>query len=140
MGKTKIFVIIQLLGMLLVFINEDNYRLEYLYGDIPGAFLIFGALFQLRGQITPMPEPLPHGKLIQNGVYAYIRHPIYSGILISAIGRISFDQNFYSILGFAILSMALYFKVNLEESFLLRRFPDYRDYMRRTKSLIPFIF
>lgn len=81
-------------------------------------------------------------KIVNDGIYAYIRHPSYSGGLLYNLGMGLALTNGLStaVLG---LGMALFYvyRVSVEEAALLRvRGDEYRDYMGRTKRFIPFIF
>ena len=80
-------------------------------------------------------------KLIQHGVYKYVRHPITLAALIytPAIPLI-----FSSLYGFVVMLgiVPLFlFRIRIEEKMLVEKFGDeYRQYMRRTKKLIPLIY
>ena len=79
-------------------------------------------------------------ELVVKGPYRLIRHPIYTGILIAIIGTgIGSGQvKQLFILGFA--AGALWAKLRIEESLMLRQFPEsYPGYKSRTKALIPFV-
>ena len=80
-------------------------------------------------------------ELIQKGPYRYVRHPIYTGILLmlSSLAPVFGTLNAYlSILVF----FALYwYKLRQEETLLTQHFPnEYPEYKSRVKALIPFIF
>src|SRR3954468_13969007 len=51
-----------------------------------GTVLIFGGIRALSRSVSPMPMPVDNGELVQNGPYAYVRHPIYLGIMLVAFG------------------------------------------------------
>jgi len=44
------------------------------------------ALLSHGRKLTPLPEPNPQLGLIQHGVYAYVRHPIYLGLILLKVG------------------------------------------------------
>ena len=104
----------------------------------------FGLAFWARAHIgrnwgMPMSLRQDH-ELVTSGPYAYVRHPIYSGLMLAMIG---------SALAVALLWLllfALYFayfiiSARTEEKMMLAQFPDtYPAYRRRTKMLIPFVF
>jgi protein-S-isoprenylcysteine O-methyltransferase Ste14 len=88
---------------------------------------------------TPMSKKLD-AELVTTGPYQYIRNPIYSGIILAAIGT-SVAISWYWFV--AAVSMGIYFvhSANVEEQTMLRLFPNtYPEYKRSTKKLIPFIF
>ena len=78
-------------------------------------------------------------ELIDRGIYAHIRHPAYTGSLLSFIGLAFAFRNW---IGFAVLVIttfaALSYRVRVEEAALVEHFGDrYRDYMKRTKRFVP---
>ncbi len=79
-------------------------------------------------------------ELIERGPYRFVRHPIYTGILLAILGSgIGSGQvKHLFILGFAVA--ILWAKLRIEESLMLRQFPEtYPGYMKRTKALVPFV-
>jgi protein-S-isoprenylcysteine O-methyltransferase Ste14 len=79
-------------------------------------------------------------ELIETGPYRYVRHPIYTGILIGMVGSGigSGQAKHLLIIGTALV--ILWTKLRIEESLMLRQFPQtYPEYMKRTKALIPFV-
>ncbi len=80
-------------------------------------------------------------KLIKHGVYKHIRHPI---TLAAFIYTPAIPLCFSSLYGFflmlAIIPFFLY-RIGIEEKMLIEKFGDeYREYMKKTKKLIPFIY
>lgn len=78
--------------------------------------------------------------LVQHGPYSYIRHPVYSGTLLMGLG---FELAVASYLFFVVLIpgiAVIYFCTKEEERRLVKWFPEYGDYQKRTKKFIPFIF
>ena len=79
-------------------------------------------------------------KLITTGWYAYVRHPMYFGVLLVLLGYFLLFPSVKNLV-FVVISI-LYLIVGslLEEAKLIDRFAeDYLDYRRRVKMLIPFI-
>ncbi len=79
-------------------------------------------------------------ELIESGPYALARHPIYTGMIVMALGTaISYAHAFGFVL-FAALCGALWWKVRQEEWVMTRHFPDaYADYKARVHAIIPFV-
>jgi protein-S-isoprenylcysteine O-methyltransferase Ste14 len=80
-------------------------------------------------------------RITKNGIYKYVRHPCYFAMLLYGIGTPLIFSSFYGFLiTLAFIPFVLY-RMKIEETMLLRKFGDeYRDYMKRSKRLIPFIF
>lgn len=81
-------------------------------------------------------------KLVNEGLYKFIRHPAYTGALFSIIGL---GMAFRSLLGLLLLlvliGLAYGYRIKKEENLLLGEFGDkYVDYMNKTKRLIPGFF
>ncbi|MGA8437585.1 MAG: isoprenylcysteine carboxylmethyltransferase family protein [Candidatus Sulfotelmatobacter sp.] len=79
-------------------------------------------------------------ELLERGPYAYIRHPMYSGLLMMLLGVALYYGRKVWIIIFVSCFVGLYFKSQMEERLLAKTFPMYSEYKRRTKVLIPFIW
>jgi protein-S-isoprenylcysteine O-methyltransferase Ste14 len=78
-------------------------------------------------------------ELIRTGPYAYVRHPIYTGILAGVLGTAICSGTLRAALGFAIIAAALLVKTRTEERFMSETFPaEYPDYAASVPGLIPF--
>jgi protein-S-isoprenylcysteine O-methyltransferase Ste14 len=79
----------------------------------------------------------PH--LITTGPYRYIRHPIYSGLILAIVATAA-AFNLYGLIVVALLSAYFIYSGVVEERNMAKRFPDtYLAYKRSTKMLIPFV-
>ena len=74
------------------------------------------------------------------GPYAFIRHPIYGGVLLMMVGTaLGFAPVWWLAAGAA--GIYFFYSARAEERFMGERFPDsYPAYRARTKMLIPFLF
>lgn len=80
-------------------------------------------------------------KLVQGGPYRFMRHPIYTGHLLMALGTAIASGLLVAFAGLAAFAVGFWIKLNQEESLLLRSFPDdYPAYRTRVKALIPYLF
>jgi protein-S-isoprenylcysteine O-methyltransferase Ste14 len=115
-------------------------------GVVLGAILILaGATLVVRGSrdlgdaLTPLPRPRAGATLVETGVYARVRHPIYGGIVIAAFGWGLLTASIPAI-AMAVVAWAFFtVKSMREEAWLVERFPDYPAYRARTRRLIPWI-
>lgn len=79
-------------------------------------------------------------ELVTSGPYAYIRHPIYAGILLAVIGC-AITISLFSLIIFAMMSVYFIYSSVIEEKLLTTQFPGvYPEYIRKTKMLVPFLF
>ena len=73
-----------------------------------GFVTIFVAFIQLEKNLTPFPTPKENGSLIQTGLYKFVRHPIYSGIILATIFFGLYQQSFWKIsIGISLLKNAV---------------------------------
>jgi protein-S-isoprenylcysteine O-methyltransferase Ste14 len=79
--------------------------------------------------------------LIQRGPYRFVRHPIYTGLLIALLGSALQHSLLRSFLGVIICTVALWLKIAVEEQFMVHLFGDqYLRYRKNVSALIPFLF
>ncbi len=107
---------------------------------VTGALLFAAAAVTLGPALTPFPRPLKNAVLRTRGVYGLVRHPIYTAVLLMAIGWSLYQ---YSPLGLVFdAGLLLFFdrKAAREERWLVERFAGYPAYRRRVKKLIPWIY
>jgi protein-S-isoprenylcysteine O-methyltransferase Ste14 len=78
--------------------------------------------------------------LVRRGPYAWVRHPIYTGLLLAFIGSaISLDE-WRGFLAVVIAGGALWSKLRIEERWMLETFgDDYKRYQSEVPALIPFL-
>ncbi|MDW3193076.1 MAG: isoprenylcysteine carboxylmethyltransferase family protein [Cytophagales bacterium] len=95
------------------------------------------AVWQLRHSISPFPSPRATARLIDGGVFKWIRHPIYTGILLAALGYSLYSGSVWKGLLTVALWILFQFKARYEEHLLLNRFDQYSAYMDRTGRFLP---
>jgi len=79
-------------------------------------------------------------ELVTSGPYRFVRHPIYSGVLLAILGSALADNAFW-LIGFFVLGIYFVWSAKVEERIMTEQFPDqYLEYKKKTKMLIPFIF
>lgn len=105
-----------------------------------GALITVVAVLQLNVHLSPFPSPLPGAKLIENGVYGFVRHPIYTGIILAFFGYALICDSGYRLLISAALFVLFYYKSVYEENRLIDVFPKYSEYKTRTGRFFPKIF
>lgn len=80
-------------------------------------------------------------ELIERGPYAYVRHPIYSGVLLMILGIAIFRGTLGTFILLAGIFAGLWFKALQEEKLLTKHFGEvYLRYKERARALIPFIW
>lgn len=77
-------------------------------------------------------------QLIRTGPYAWVRHPIYSGLLLAMIGTAIARREPRGFVAFALLWLAFVIKSRMEEGFMRKTFgTEYEEYNRATGALVP---
>jgi protein-S-isoprenylcysteine O-methyltransferase Ste14 len=77
-------------------------------------------------------------ELVRKGLYRWIRHPIYTGILVGFIGTAMIRGHLGGWLGFAIVWLTFYFKARREERFLRQEFGEgFEEHARQTGMFLP---
>ncbi|MGH2521247.1 MAG: methyltransferase family protein [Anaerolineales bacterium] len=99
------------------------------------------AIWQLGQFFAPEVAIQPGQRVVDRGLYRYLRHPSYTGTFITIVGYGLALTNWLSLLIMLALPGIVYaFRMKVEEAALLEAFgEEYRAYMRRTKRLIPFV-
>jgi protein-S-isoprenylcysteine O-methyltransferase Ste14 len=110
------------------------------------ALVVFGVLIivlgarELGSNLTPFPRPRQEGKLVESGIYRFIRHPIYVGLVVAALGAAVGRPSTVGLVLTVVLAIYLDLKARREEFLLSTRFPAYAAYRQRTRRFIPGLY
>jgi protein-S-isoprenylcysteine O-methyltransferase Ste14 len=104
-----------------------------------GMILAIRGLRDLRHALTPFPYPRADAELVETGVYAHVRHPIYGGAVIGAVGWGLLTASPVALVLAVGLLGFFELKSRREEAWLTERFAGYPAYRTRTRRLIPWI-
>jgi protein-S-isoprenylcysteine O-methyltransferase Ste14 len=127
-----------LLQFTFIFFIPDNIFLQIIFvlSFIPGLF----AILVMKFNFNIAPDFKPGAIFINKGPYKFIRHPMYTTVLLSILCLVI---NYFSVLRLSIfifLSITLIMKITFEEKILSDKFDSYREYKIKTKKLIPYIY
>lgn len=86
------------------------------------------------------PDPTGHTALVRHGPYRWIRHPMYTSILLLVGGSMVEWRTATGLVLLASLGVVLWSKLDFEERLLLQRFPDYADYRQQSWRLFPMLY
>ncbi len=122
----------------------ESYIINYagLFLIVCGVLIRFTAIWQLGKFFTVDLAVHEDQHLITNGLYKYLRHPAYSGSLLSFLGLgISFN-NWLSVFILIIpIFLSFRYRMKVEEQLLLQQFgAAYREYQKSTRRVVPFCY
>jgi methanethiol S-methyltransferase len=101
----------------------------------------FVGLEQLRQTTAPKQTPHQVTQLTKTGMYAYVRHPLYFGVVLLLVGALLYMPSYPMLVFVATSFIYLPIGVYLEEQKLIVEFGDaYRQYQREVKRFIPFLY
>ncbi|MBI3429337.1 MAG: isoprenylcysteine carboxylmethyltransferase family protein [Actinobacteria bacterium] len=141
---SRIFVLIQ--GIILFLLIFTHFKVglqvrQFMWVGSPFEWLgIIGILVSARSlgsALTAMPLPKKGGKMTSRGLYRYVRHPMYSSVLLFTLGVAINYGDLYKYILVGSLYLLFYFKSSYEERLLVSTYPDYESYAKNTPRFIP---
>ena len=105
-----------------------------------GVLGIWAVMTMKLRHLSALPEIKANSPLQQGGPYRWIRHPMYSALLLVILALICESWSPWRGVFGVILLVDLGLKLEYEESLLMRIFPEYADYQQNTHKLIPWIW
>ena len=105
-----------------------------------GAWIVWSATRGLGDSFTALPRPHQDAILVQDGLYARIRHPIYAGVMCLGLGWAAVTQSLPAWIAAVALTVVLDLKARREEFWLAERYPAYPDYRSRTHRFLPGLY
>lgn len=91
------------------------------------------------GNFNIRPTPRHGGVLVTSGPYHWVRHPMYTSVLMAAAACALWSLRAADGVLWIALLMVLWVKASVEERALLQRFPAYQGYHARTKRFLPWL-
>ena len=99
------------------------------------------AIYTMRvGNFNVVPDIRENALLVRRGVYKFIRHPMYSSVLLATLAVVLDAFTMLRLSLWILLLIVLLVKLHYEERLLVKHFSEYRDYQKQTKKLIPYVF
>ncbi len=101
---------------------------------------VYAILIMRIGNFNIRPIVKDSGQLVTHGPYRFIRHPMYTSIMITLTPLLIEYFSWLRLGVMVVLLINLIIKQLFEEGLLKNHFSGYRDYMQRSQRMIPFIF
>jgi protein-S-isoprenylcysteine O-methyltransferase Ste14 len=116
-------------------------------GRLGGALCLVGgvALYRIAGArlgdaLSPLVSPREGGQLVTRGVYGWIRHPMYLGQILIAVGAPLTLGGRWTLGVAAVAVVLLLRRMALEDAWLAETYPAHAGYRARVKRWIPLVF
>ncbi len=105
-----------------------------------GLVVCVWARFVLAGNWSGVVEVKQDHELVADGPYRWVRHPIYTGLLLMFLGTAIAVGEWRGLVAVAIAAAAFWRKLKIEEGLMRRQFGEaYASYAERVPALIPFL-
>lgn len=101
-----------------------------------GGWVVMRAARRLGDSLTALPRPRDDARLVQDGIYARVRHPMYAGIVGLGLGWALVTLSLPALVVALVLAIVLDLKARREEGWLADRYPGYPEYRSRTHRFI----
>ncbi len=153
-ARGGLYVFVQALLLALLFFGPSSLSGEKLWtGRISnwlawlGWILFLGgsifsvvAAFQLGSNLTPLPGPKPGAKFVRKGLYRFVRHPIYFGVILLSFAWFLITQGELTLAYACLIFLFFEIKSRKEEQWLVTTFPEYTHYQKQVRKLLPLIY
>ena len=139
---SKVLVSLQfILIAVLLFINDSifNHLISLFISSIGFLFGLYTLYFNRIGNFNITPEIKENSRLIKNGAYKYIRHPMYFSVFLMMGGVVLTEINVINIFCYMVLVIVLYLKASKEEKLWSEKLEEYKQYKKNTKMFIPLV-
>ncbi|MEI6648437.1 MAG: isoprenylcysteine carboxylmethyltransferase family protein [Actinomycetes bacterium] len=105
--------------------------------QIAGLLLVIVGGINLRKSLTANPEPRKGGTFVVTGLYKWVRHPMYLGLIVFGIGITIQRESILAEIETLFLAILLHFKRLYEDQLLLEKYPEAAEYQQRVGAFIP---
>lgn len=93
-----------------------------------------------RKSFSPFPHPSKTNIHINEGIYKFARHPLYSGLILIGITLLLSNLRIETLAVLIANAIVLNIKADIEEELLLKKHIGYKNYQENTKKFIPFVY
>lgn len=109
---------------------------------LTGAAIVIGlwAVITMKFKVSVLPDVRAKQVLYTGGPYRYIRHPMYSAVLLFCLAAVYNRFNGITVILWAELLIVLMIKLRYEERQLSAKFDNYKHYMQHSKRLLPLVW
>jgi protein-S-isoprenylcysteine O-methyltransferase Ste14 len=105
-----------------------------------GSFIALAGVLSLGQNLTAVPYPKEDAALVESGAFRFVRHPIYSGIILGSLSWGLLTNSLLALLLTLVLFIFFDVKSRREEQWLSEKYAGYAAYQARVRKLIPLIY
>ena len=107
---------------------------------VAGLLVVAWGAAALGSNLTPFPRPRASATLVDTGAYRFVRHPIYSGLVLAAVGWSLATASPLALVPTVLLGLLFDAKSRREEAWLTEQLPGYAAYRARTRKFVPGVY
>lgn len=107
--------------------------------QVLGLALMVWARLTFRARSFHFAANPTEGGLVTTGPYRFVRHPIYSAILVAAVPAVLTHLSWQNVVFGTVMLLGIAIRIAAEERLVTERYPEYVEYAKRTKRLVPFV-
>ena len=136
-----IYVVIQFSCIIYLIFNIQPNQLDWLEYFLLSMAVIIGSIAVINmkfNNLNIIPTLKDNHQLRTHGIYKFIRHPMYTSVLLSCLALVLSNPHWIAQLVMTVLLINLILKSNFEEKLLLKRFKSYSKYRQKTGRFLPF--
>jgi len=137
-----IYVVIQFGCIIYLLINAKFDHLNMSSAVLIALSIVIGLMAVINmkpGNLNIVPTLKDKHQLVTHGIYQFIRHPMYTSVVLFCLSLTLTIGDNQSIIVMITLLIDLILKSNLEEKPLIERFDDYSNYKIKTGRFLPFL-
>jgi protein-S-isoprenylcysteine O-methyltransferase Ste14 len=84
--------------------------------------------------------PRRSGTLVTTGIYRYVRHPMYTGVIVGFLGYLILFGSLFLVPVWVVMTLLYVIKTAREERALADKYLDYEEYRQKTWRFIPYVY
>jgi protein-S-isoprenylcysteine O-methyltransferase Ste14 len=142
-NKSILLDMVQIFSLLYFVISGPllSYNPPVIFFQVIALALIFSAVWEMRrNKFYRVPDIGRQDQLVRSGIYRYIRHPMYTSQILFTGMLVMNYFTWVRLAVFLLLSVDFLYKIAYEEKLMMKHYPDYSEYKKKSSSLIPFLY
>ena len=142
MKYSRVLVALQFSSIAIIVFTKDSslvFSYWWVFTLIATILTIWIFMHNRLGNFNIVPEIKDSAKLITSGPYSFVRHPMYSALILFMFGILLNKFSLITVSAFFLMVLVVLLKAKKEELLWKNSHKDYESYMKKTKIILPFI-